>query len=187
MRNKAGYPHEHIVIDNGSTDGTLEWLNDNDYLVLKLDRNYGILSAMQIAIDYIIKNYDPDYIIKFDNDCEIQCENILATIMDFYKECESYIVAPIDTAILERQRPKCFYEGIEHKYQVRKTTHVGGIFKVMPVKAAKMLLDCSDSKVGGDLLRGRMWIDKGYEPVYLMDHPIEHKGIGSQTKHYKLA
>ena len=56
----------------------------------------------------------------------------------------------------------------------------------MPRRAAELLLSQPDEKVGGDLLRGRFWGSKGYDSIYLEDLSISHRGIGKQTKNYKL-
>lgn len=184
--NNSGYDFEHFIIDNGSTDGTLEWLSKMGYEVLSLKTNVGIIKAMKIAIKHALKK-QPDLIIKFDNDCKIHSKDVLKSIVEFYKKgCKSCIAAPLDTAILEIQRPKSFAKVKERGFNLDYTTHVGGIFKVMPTRAAQLLLNESDSKVGGDLLRGRFWKTKGFDSIYITDLLIEHKGIGKQTKNYKL-
>jgi len=67
----AGYPVDHYVIDNGSTDGTVEWLYSNakrfKKIVLEPD-NTGISYASNMALDIIGNGYD--LIVKMDNDCE---------------------------------------------------------------------------------------------------------------------
>ena len=183
LKQNTSIDYEHIIVDNGSNDDTIEWLKENGYKIIKLQKNYGIIKAMKIAIKYISDNYDCDLIIKYDNDCKIHTNNILENIIEFYKNNGlNNICAPDDIAILELQRPVIF----KQTNNLRYSSHVGGIFKVMPIKAAKLLLNQPDDIVGGDLLRGRFWKTKGIESVYLMNLKIEHKGIGKQTKNYKL-
>ena len=188
LKSKAGMDFEHIVIDNGSTDGTVEWLQRNGFPVLSLNKNYGILAAMKIAIKHILNNYaGVEYIVKFDDDCQVHTTNILKTIIDWYCQgCKSFVVAPLDSAILAKQMPRVFHEGEERGLSVRYTRHVGGIFKVMSKLAAEILLKAPPSEVNGDLKRGDYWKKKGIDTVYLTDLKITHKGIGKQTKKYNL-
>ncbi len=187
LKEKAGYPFKHIIVDNGSNDGTVQWLLSQGYTVISLSKNIGILKAWKRGIQYA-KKFNPDFIIKFDNDCEIHSDNVLKEIMNFYNNgCDSYVSAPLDTMILEKQMPKEFKSCKERGYNLRYTTHTGGIFQVIPIRAAEMLLNASEKEVGGDLLRGRFWIKNGYDIVYFTDLKISHRGIGKQTKNYRLA
>jgi glycosyltransferase involved in cell wall biosynthesis len=62
----------HLFIDNGSTDGTQEWLVDK-YDHILLDKNYGIAYAFAVAVN-AIEGYD--YILKLDNDIEVVKEQL---------------------------------------------------------------------------------------------------------------
>jgi len=188
LRLKAGnVPYNHFVVDNGSTDGTLDWLLNNGYTVLKLDKNYGILPAMKIGIQYAIDKYDADYIVKFDNDCEIITDGALQRLIGFFESgCKSCVLAPLDTEILQRQMPKMFYTGNERGENVRYTRHVGGIFKAMSRLAASILLKAPEDSVNGDLKRGDYWKSKGIDTIYLTDVKVAHRGAGNQTRNYNL-
>jgi GT2 family glycosyltransferase len=72
----AGYKFDHYVVDNGSTDGTQEWLMEQykkkKLKQIKLNKsNEGISKASNDAI-VMIKNHTNkpyDCIVKWDNDC----------------------------------------------------------------------------------------------------------------------
>lgn len=189
LRDKAGLEFYHIVVDNGSTDSTLTWL-ENEFkpdLILKLKKNYGVIRAWLVGIKKALE-LGADFIVKFDNDCEINDQDILKKLMEWYKKgCDNYVIAPLDTEILPNYLPKVFNESKERGFKVRYTTHTGGIFQILPKKAAQLLLDYPNvEKINGDLKRGGYWISQGISPVYLTELTISHRGIENQTNNYIL-
>lgn len=188
LKKKGGYPFKHIIVDNGSTDGTVEWLSDEGYEILSLDKNYGIVPAWKYGIKYALKNYNPDFIVKFDNDCEIYTDNVLSKILEWYKKgCDNYVVAPLDIMIPDNYMPRNLGTAKERGFNIRYVSHTGGMFQVIPKKVCQMMIDCKDnSLIGGDLLRGHFWLKKGISPIYMTDLKVGHMGIGKQTKNYKL-
>lgn len=186
---KAGIEFKHLIVDNGSSDGTIEYLKEDNYTVLSLKENVGILNAFKIGIDYAINIMDADFVVKFDNDIEILTDNILQKLSIWYKNgCDNSVIAPLDINILEHQMPRKLHEGNERGFQVRYVGHTGGCFQMIPKKCALMLLKEPDNEIiAGDLLRGRFWIKKGIDMIYLTELKIAHKGLENQTKNYKLA
>lgn len=62
---------EVIVVDNGSTDGSLEYLNTvPEVRTIRLDQNYGFCRAVNEGI----KAADSDYVILLNNDTEVDPE-----------------------------------------------------------------------------------------------------------------
>ena len=60
---------EVIVVDNGSTDGSQEYLDTYPGVrVLKLDKNYGFCGAVNAGI----KAADSEYVILLNNDTEVE-------------------------------------------------------------------------------------------------------------------
>ena len=189
LRDKAGLDYYHIVVDNGSDDGTLTWL-ENDFkpdLILKLKKNHGVIRAWLVGIKKALE-LGADFIVKFDNDCEINEPDILKKLMEWYKRgCDNYVIAPLDTEILPNYLPKVLSEVKERGFKVRYTTHTGGIFQILPKKAAQLLLDYPNiEKINGDLKRGGYWISQGISPIYLTEITISHRGIENQTNNYIL-
>ena len=190
LKLKGGYPFKHVIVDNGSTDGTLEWLQDvyKPDVILSLEKNEGIVPAWMIGLKYAIEKFNPDCLIKFDNDCEIHTNNIIVELLKWYKKgCNNYVIAPLDIVIPDNYMPRELHSGHERGFNVRYVSHTGGMFQMMPKKVAEMMLKCQDkSLIGGDLLRGHFWIKKGISPIYLTDLKISHRGINKQTTNYKL-
>ncbi len=66
----AGCDYDHYVLDQGSTDGTPEWLADQGIATLALEENIGISRGMNLLLDAALE-FEYDVIVKLDNDCEL--------------------------------------------------------------------------------------------------------------------
>ena len=71
--------YEHIIINNGSQDGTKEWLNwvDSNDLpffsrvrVFNMEKNYGDWGGMLKGMEFI--SDESEYIVQMDNDIEVR-------------------------------------------------------------------------------------------------------------------
>jgi GT2 family glycosyltransferase len=68
------------VADNGSTDGSLEWVTENfsDVKLIKLDKNYGFAGGYNLALEQI----DARYFVLLNSDIEVT-ENWLHPLVSF--------------------------------------------------------------------------------------------------------
>lgn len=89
LRENAGCDFDHYVWDNGSTDGTAEWLHEQTtfHALTTAGANNGISVAMnqllRIAEREAQPPFDPyDVIVKVDNDCELLTPNTLRDIAE---------------------------------------------------------------------------------------------------------
>ena len=130
LQQRAGQRFEHHVVDNGSTDGTVDWLRDNERCfksLTLLPENAGIPVASNIALRRIRKSAC-DLIVKMDNDCMIETDAILPKLtsaflkLGFGSKC---ILSPHVAGVQHVPRFLCYSIG-EHEIGV--TGHVGGIF-----------------------------------------------------------
>lgn len=72
LRENAGCDYDHYVLDQGSIDGTGEWLLEQENLeVTLLHENVGISRGLNLLLDEAVNPADYDAIVKFDNDCEL--------------------------------------------------------------------------------------------------------------------
>ncbi len=65
------YPNfEVVVIDNGSTDGTKEWVEKNypQVTVLRSDKNIGYSGGFNFGLDYAFNKRNADYVLITNND-----------------------------------------------------------------------------------------------------------------------
>ncbi len=191
LKEKAGYPFEHIVVDNGSKDGTVEWLKEQGYNVVVNPYNEGIVKAWLNGVRIArLCGYEPDFVVKFDNDCEIETEGILASIMKFYEVAGDYnIVSPQDMQIDPAYLPEAVNNEKEIVgFNVRVTTHTGGMFTVVPIEAFDDMAGQNGGKgIERDIKRGEFWRGDGFNCVYLQDLKVHHRGIGiSNYNQYKF-
>lgn len=131
LHEKAGHDFDHYIINNGSEDGTTEWLVDNLKLfkyVFFSEKNLGLCAGNNMAL-HLIRNSGVKYdlICKFDNDCEVISDNIVAEMVALYKQARKpMLLSPRVTGI--SKQPKRSY--IENAYSrpIGVTNHIGGLF-----------------------------------------------------------
>lgn len=79
------------IVDNGSTDGSKEWLRQNNIDFIDLDTNLGFAGACNLAL----KTVDTKYVILLNNDTEVYedyVENLLKAIQ---KDEKIFAVSPL--------------------------------------------------------------------------------------------
>jgi len=172
----------HLFIDNGSTDGTQNWLKNYNHILL--DKNYGIAYAFREACS---KLKDYDYILKLDNDIETVTDDIIEKMLHFYElNGNRYVCSPVDLNIDMDFYPKVFKTANMKGYNVEMTTHTGGAFQLIPQSICQML--CTEFKHlrVGDYMIGQYFRQHTYRPCYLKDLEMRHIGINQSCKNYIL-
>lgn len=132
---KADYPFTWIVIDQGSTDGTQEWLKSLkvDKTVKRIEmmfngKNTGISHGSNQALD-IIEKEDFDFIIKIDNDCEITADMWLSRLLFIFQAHWQIVLSPYVEGLIDNPggAPRIAYKKLR-KHLIGVTKHIGGIF-----------------------------------------------------------
>ncbi len=135
LRRKAGIEYDHYVFDNGSTDGTVKWLQEQDDIILLSNSvNIGQHVAANELLRRIRENKELyDYILRFDNDCFVRSKRLLSRLIDVSKKLQ-------DTAILSPHvtglnwQPDRFAEQKVDDYKLGFSEILGGIFRLHPAK-----------------------------------------------------
>lgn len=167
----------HLFIDNGSTDGTQEYLKQYDHILL--DKNYGIAYALACAVN-ALEGYD--YILKLDNDVETITEDIINKMLKFHEKAgDKYVCSPIDLNIQPNFYPHVFSKNIINGYKVEFVSHTGGAFQLMPNGICKELITEYRSLSKGDYMIGNFYRRRGYKPTYLKDLEMRHIGLDRST------
>lgn len=175
----------HLFVDNGSTDGTHEYLLESGHDYIRFKENKGITMAFKEAIRNVVAD-GYDYLIKVDNDIEIVTQDIIQKMVGFFRaHGNKHVVAPIDLMINPNYEPHIFWEGkVAGGYDIKTTSHVGGAFMMMPMEIAERWMLEGDKP--GDLQRGYYFQSRGYKPVYLKNLKIKHVGLSQSIKDYIL-
>ena len=171
----------HLFIDNGSTDGTQEYLRNYDRIML--DQNYGITEAFCLGVS---KLKDYDYILKLDNDVETVTDDIINKIVYFLGRNNAYAVSPVDLNLLPNFKPATLRRLTVDGYKVEVSSHTGGAFQVAHSSIVRDL--CKDKRhfQRGDYMIGHWYRRHGINPAYLLDLEMRHIGLNQSTKDYVL-
>ena len=84
LHEHAGVAFDHFVFDNGSEDGTQEWLVEeyDPAMFILSPENIGRCKALNQLLDETAEMDDYDVIVEFDNDCELTQPDTLRTIAE---------------------------------------------------------------------------------------------------------
>lgn len=213
MSEKAGYPFDWFVVDNGSKDGTIDWLYNNSVFCKIEDNkwvkpinekslkdqirmacmankeNVGISKASNQALD-MVDTLDDNYdlIIKVDNDCEFMTDDWLKTIVDLYERQQQMVVAPRVEGLRDSPggvpRERYFYVG---KHFLGMAPHLGGICVVAPSKIYKNFKWEEDDFLHGDqdYIFSQHVVSERHLLCYMENIIVEHADTTSfQEKKY---
>jgi len=142
LRKRAGHPYIHIVLDNGSKDGTVDWLRLSNVAdeVVVLPKNVGIACGCNMLRELVMAN-KPSLVIKMDNDCEILTAGLLDQVVDLYDRlCKSYSFEPRQMPVLSPHvsgiRTQVHRQHIENlcSHEIGWTQIVGGLFHIVPIQ-----------------------------------------------------
>lgn len=195
MHETAGYEFDHYVVDNGSTDGTQEWLipsleNKDWGFDCKHARNYkdnkGISIASNQALDDIGKDYD--IIMKVDNDCLFLTEGWLKKMVEIWETNHMLALSCYVQGLVDNPggAPRLGYGTIKDEL-LGMTRHIGGICHFVSAKAYKDFRWDEDSPLHGvqDLELSHYLLNNGYQMGYLENYFCEHiDGTEGQHKRY---
>jgi glycosyltransferase involved in cell wall biosynthesis len=175
LQELAGCDYDHYVFDNGSGDGTQDWLRDNCgrfAWVIMNDENAGISHAMNALI---AKAPDYDVYVKFDNDCELTVGGTLATAAQLVHDHPQWILSPKIEGLDSPPGTSRLVDLDGHR--VGQLGQIGGIFMAIPgrVFGGGYRYDEGNPKWGmDDVTLGGWFQGQGGSLGYLMDMPAWH-------------
>ena len=166
----------HLFIDNGSTDGTQEYLKKFDRILL--DQNYGITEAFCLAVSKL-EGYD--YILKLDNDIEVVTEDLVNRMVWFLNRNRNYAVSPVDLNLQPNFKPAILRKLKIDGFNVQIASHTGGACQLAETSIVKKL--CIEKKhfQKGDYMIGHWYRKHSINPAYLTDLQITHIGLNQST------
>jgi glycosyltransferase involved in cell wall biosynthesis len=121
----AGCEYDHYVLDQGSTDGTTDWLREQEIPAIELPENIGINLGLNLMLDTIELD-DYDVVVKFDNDSELLTPYTLRDVCAYAMEADMILSPRIHG--LRNPVPTIG----THGPLIDLTPIVGGIFMATP-------------------------------------------------------
>jgi len=190
----AGCEFFHVLIDNGSTDGTKEWLAyeyaHGPSLLRVMPENIGISRASNLALDLIFEHVpDVDVICKIDNDCLLTQENTLGQMAEIVMASgefgPAYVLSPQVEGIVH-QPHRAGYTQLAGR-RVGLTSIVGGLFHCVPASIYKQYRYSLDLPLAwGQDDHFCNWVkSRGGQVGYVEGITVEHyEGTDAQAKRY---
>ena len=183
LHETAGYPFNHFVVDNGSTDGTVEWLTKQTHWGdLRLNKgNKGISRASNQAIE-TIKNSDYDIIVKWDNDCIGLTKGWLVKMVDIWKSNHIFALSCYVQGLVDNPggAPRLGFGTLRGEL-LGITKHLGGICHFVDAHAYDVFRWDENSFLHGIQDREMsQWLQfHGYSQGYLENYFVSHGPMGT--------
>lgn len=183
----AGYDFHHYIVDNGSTDGTKEYVEKlltnialntwcSGQFPIFNKENKGISIASNQAVDYIKKS-DYDIIVKVDNDAYFITPDWLKTMVKIWKSNHRLAMSPYPQGLRDNPggAPRIGWGWIAGEY-LGMTKHLGGLVHFVDVDAYKEWRWDEQDFLHGmqDLEFSQYLLQNGFQMGYLENYFVEH-------------
>lgn len=188
LHKTAQYPFKHFIVDNGSTDGTKEYLKS--YAVAYKanitfnEDNKGISIASNQALD-AMKSDKPDIIVKVDNDAMFLTDGWLKRMVDLWKSNRMLVMSTYIQGLRENPggAPREEYGMVKGEY-LGLTRHIGGIVHFADARAYKDFRWSEKDVLHGaqDLELSNYLRAKGYTHGYLENFYCSHGESGTEAQ-----
>lgn len=193
LHNTANYPFTHIVVDNGSSDGTVDWLKEyaqgKDVQLIINSENKGISLASNQALDWA-KSQDYDIIVKVDNDAIFKTKKWLSKMVQIWKANRKLALSCYISGLKDNPggAPRVVYGKICGEL-VGMARHLGGIVHFVDAKAYDDFRWPTDETLHGnqDVEMSLYLASRGYQMGYLENYFVNHgiEGTKGQEDKYK--
>lgn len=176
LKKSTKYPAYWCVFDNGSKDGTPEWLVQTTRYVSGAGYNKGLTFASNYLLDMMTEKIKPKIIIKVDNDCEFKTFGWLEDFVDLWKRNHKLYMSPYPEGLVQNPgggaRVGHAYIG---PYFVEVAQHVGGLCAFVDARAYEVFR-WQDKFLHGmqDAEASRAFREMGYMPCYIPRHRVMH-------------
>lgn len=187
IRRNTTNPYQIIVVNNASTDGTFEWLEQqSDLVAITLDENKGWVGAINVGLSWLEGAVDkPDFVIFANNDVVIDGPGWERRLLGHFDDTVG-AVGPTSNYVAGRQNIVHDHEGIHEE----ETEMLVGFFLCVRYSVALELGPLDDLhsfRQGSSLLSGgddfdysiRIRDEAGLRLVIARDVYVYHAGSQS--------
>lgn len=168
LKELAGCEYQHIIVDNGSTDGTEKWLVEEGYDPYLNKKNEGISRAIRQIVGRIPK--DTDVVIKFDPDCELIQPDTIKILAELTMKYPKMMMAPKTLGI--GNKPIVVGDIKLGDYTFEHNRGIGGIFR--PHTYKDFMQKMKDVEILKDHYINEYFEAKGYKIGYLKEIQVNH-------------
>jgi hypothetical protein len=183
LRDLAGCDYDHYVLDQGSQDGTAEWLRETyrPLGLLTFGANIGVSRGINVLLD-IVHTHEPyDVIVKYDNDCELLVDGTLDACAELAMSGQ-WITSPHIQGLnsppsVEREHVLMMpSDASSFFYRIGVPNIMGGIFMAAPASLYATYRHDESNPIWGldDAKIVDYWRAQGGECGYLLDYPAAH-------------
>lgn len=178
LKESTTYPWDWFVFDNGSNDGTVEWLVDKKQhkWMRSHPENRGLTFASNACIDEILRRDEYDIIVKVDNDCLFETKGWLEDFVDLWKRNHMLYLGPYPEGLVDHPGGpwRVGHATIGDEF-VEVTKHISGICAFIDASAYR------NFRWRDEFLHGQQdgeaseaFIKMGYQPTIIPRHRIQH-------------
>jgi hypothetical protein len=177
LRENAGCEFDHYVLDQGSRDGTQDWLRDEYYegrvkIFHPKTENLGVSKGINRLLDLYVMSGKYDVIVKVDNDLELLVPGTLKAACEV--ALEGWISSPHIQGL--NSPPAVEREEEVAGYRIGVPNIMGGIFMASPASLYETYRHDEANPIWGldDAKIVDHWRAYGGEVGYLLDYPANH-------------
>lgn len=185
LREKAGCEYDHYVLDNGSTDGTQDWLLTNARgfkRIMICNENLGLVKGFNALLSMLDGIYD--VVVKIDNDCLLLTDGTLEIIIREMKRF-GYGVTISPRVLGLNHPPKTIGQTQNNGFLFSEVYHFGGIFYPIPWVLAKPITGKAFVAHGLDSKLSERMRENGLKLYYMENMKVEHiEGTDNQAKRF---
>ena len=91
LDNQSCKDYKLLIVDNGSSDGSKEWLRENRISFIDLDKNLGFAGGCNVALGQV----NTDYVILLNNDTEVFPDYVEKLLSAIKKDKKIFAVSPL--------------------------------------------------------------------------------------------
>lgn len=181
MKLTAGREFDWFVVDQGSDDGTLDYIKDKTRAKIMNGKNEGLAKGWNQAIDLVKKSGEYDILIKIDNDAEMLTDNWLVAMCDLYERNRTILLSPyvegldgLPGGVLRARSSDASPYMLINDRVLGYVPNIGGIVFATPVELLKEWKFDESYNGNKDFLLCQYAKTQGYSIFYMEEFRVYH-------------